>query len=129
MLQTQHRDRAKRKTVAFRVPARGKLGVQLVDFLRVCEERVDRAEMPVSEFFFLFFSFFFLFWFLFSSVSICIYELASFFYFLLLLSSFLLWFLLRSIHPGFVTPFFVFIPPRVPLCALIGDYMSYFLDI
>lgn len=50
MLQTQHRDRAKRKTVAFRVPARGKLGVQLVDFLAVCQERVDRAEMPVSEF-------------------------------------------------------------------------------
>lgn len=50
MLETQHRDQAKRKTVAFRVPARGKLGSQLADFLAMCEEKEDRPGMPVCEF-------------------------------------------------------------------------------
>ena len=104
MMETQHRDEAKKKTVAFRVPARGKLGTQLLDFLAVCEGREDRAGMPVSEFWVLL---------LFSSllygcINLAFLFLFSFFFFFFLSFhfsfSYLVSFILFFRHPLFLFP-------------------------
>ena len=49
MLEKQNHIAAKRKTIAFRIPAGGKLGDDVANFFALSDEKVEGYGMPISE--------------------------------------------------------------------------------